>query len=417
MGRESARRAVITGLGMVTPIGTGKENFWKGLLSGKSAIRRLTLFDPSEFRSQVAAEVPDFDPSSYLDPRRFKRLDRFAQFAVVSAILAVEDSGLILGKVDRSRVGVAIGSALGGIGFAEKQYGVYSRGGVKAVDPSLAISVFCGSGSCNIAIELGLSGPVTANSNSCSSGTISIGEALNFIKSGIADVVLAGGAEAPLAPLCFGAFAIIRAMSCCNDEPGKSCRPFDAMRDGFVMGEGAAVLAIEEMEHAIRRNAHIYAEILGYSLTNDAYHMTAPHPDGVHAAHAMKLALNNAGVSSNEIDYINAHGSSTPLNDKSETLAIKRVFGEYAEKIPISGTKAMHGHALGATGSIEAAICALAMENSYVPPTLNLEHADPECSLDYVPLVGRNRQLDRVLSNSFGFGGINSCIVLGSISQ
>lgn len=409
------RRAVITGLGLVTPIGIGKENFWQGLRAAKSAVRRPTLFDPSLFRSQIAAEVLNFDPSTHLDPKRSKRMDRFSQLAVTSARMAVEDSGIDLEKEDRSRVGVAIGSALGGVAFAEIQYGNFYEHGLKGIDPSLALSVFCGAGSCNIAIELGITGPVTANSNSCASGTVSMGEALGLIRNGDADVVVSGAAEAPLAPLCFGAFAVIRAMSCCNDDPEKACRPFDKHRDGFVMGEGAAMLIIEELEHATRRGAHIYAELMGYGLTNDAYHMTAPHPDAIHTARAMNISLSDAGVTASEIDYINAHGSSTPLNDKTETLAIKSVFGQYADRVPVSGTKAMHGHALGATGSIEAAICALAIERGYIPPTINLENPDPDCDLDYVPNVGREQRLDRVLSNSFGFGGINACAVFGSV--
>lgn len=415
MDRKPMRRAVITGLGMVTPIGVGKNAFWQGVMSAKSAIRRATSFDPSPFRSQVAAEVSGFDPCDYLDVRRCKRLDRFAQFAVVSAKLAIEDSGLDLEKEDKSKVGAAIGSALGGIAFAESQYGEFHNGGLREVDPSLALTVFCGSGSCNVAIELGLTGPVTANSNSCASGTVSLGEALAFIRRGDADVMLAGGSEAPLAQLCFGAFALIRAMSTCNDDPEKACRPFDRLRDGFVMGEGSSVLVIEEMDHAIRRGAHIYCELMGYGLTNDAYHMTAPHPESTHAARAMSLALKDAGMAAFEIDYINAHGSSTPLNDKTETQAIKKVFGEFATRIPVSATKAMHGHALGATGSIEAAICAMAIENDYIPPTINLENPDPECDLDYVPQEGRQKRLGRVLSNSFGFGGINACAVFGSL--
>lgn len=411
------RRAVITGLGMVTPIGIGREDFWNGVLSGKSAVRTPTLFDASPFRSRCAAEVTGFDPVDYLDPRRTKRLDRFAQFALVSAQLAVHDSGLDLEHEDSSRMGVAIGSALGGIAFAEKQYGVYREAGLKAVDPSLAVAVFCGSASCNMAIEFGFTGPATANSNSCASGTVALGDALSFIRRNDADVILAGGAEAPLAPLCFGAFSIIHAMSACNDEPDKACRSFDVMRDGFVMGEGAAILVVEELEHAVRRGAHIYAELMGYGLTNDAHHMTAPHPEGLHAARAMSRALEDGEVDPCEIDYINAHGSSTPLNDKTETYAIKSIFGQHAYSVPISSTKPLHAHALGATGSLEAAVCALAIDNSFIPATANLEHPDPECDLDYVPLVGREKRLDRVLSNSFGFGGINACAVFGSVDE
>lgn len=357
------RRAVITGLGPVTPIGTGVEQYWSGLMGNESAVRLITSFDPSPFKSQIAAEVKGFDPTDYLERKAVKRMDRFSQFAVVAAQLALHDAGLDGESLMSDRVGVSIGSALGGIGFAEKQLGVYYTEGLRAVDPALALSVFCGAGSCNIAIDIGCTGPVTANSNSCASGTIALGEALEFIRNDQADVVFAGGSESPLSPLCFGAFAIIKAMSCRNDDPYHACRPFDANRDGFVMAEGATVLVIEEMEHAIRRDAHIYAEIAGHSLTNDAYHMMAPRPDGRSASQAMKLALADADTQPEEIDYISAHGSSTPLNDKCETLAIKSVFGDLAYQIPISSTKGHHAHALGATGAFEAAACALAMEH------------------------------------------------------
>ncbi|WP_319586189.1 beta-ketoacyl-ACP synthase II [uncultured Desulfobulbus sp.] len=406
------KRAVITGLGPVTPIGTGVERFWAGLKGNESAVRRITLFDPSPFKSQIAGEVRDFDPTDYLERKALKRMDRFSQFAVVATRLAIEDASLDIGSLNSDRLGVSIGSALGGIGFAEKQLGVYHTEGLRSVDPSLALSVFCGAGSCNIAIDVGCTGPVTANSNSCASGTIALGEALEFIRSDQADVVLAGGSESPLSPLCFGAFAIIKAMSCRNDDPEHACRPFDAGRDGFVMGEGATVLVVEELEHALNRGAHIYAEIAGHSLTNDAYQMMAPRPDGKSASRAMSLALSNAGVAPEDIDYISAHGSSTPLNDKSETLAIKTVFGDRAYCIPISSTKGHHAHALGATGAFEAAACALALEHGFIPPTLNLDSADPECDLNYMPNQGCSSELRTVLSNSFGFGGINACLVL-----
>ncbi len=406
------RRAVITGLGMVTPIGTGKEAFWNGLCAGRSAVRKISYFDPSPFRSQVAAEVRDFDPSDYLESKQLKRMDRFAQFAVVAARLALLDADLNAGNLQPERTGVCLGSALGGIGFAEQQYGVYADRGLRAVDPSLALSVFCGSGSCNIAMDIGATGPVTANSNSCASGTVALGEALEYVQKGVADVVFAGGSEAPLSPLCFGAFSIIKAMSCRNDDPEHACRPFDVARDGFVMAEGAAVLVIEEMECALDRGARIYAELAGCSLTNDAYHMVAPRPDAASAARAMRLALADAAISPADIDYINAHGSSTPLNDKVETAAIKQVFGDRVFGIPISATKGHHGHALGATGAFEAAACALAIERGFIPPTINLECADPECDLDYTPGAGRPHEICAALSNSFGFGGINSCIVM-----
>ncbi|MHB9025489.1 MAG: beta-ketoacyl-ACP synthase II [Armatimonadota bacterium] len=409
------RRAVITGVGPITPIGIGKEAFWQGLQAGRSAVERITTFDASQFRSQIAGFVHDFQPEEYLDAKRLKRLDRYSSFAIVAARLALDDAGLAPAEEDRSRMGVSIGSALGGVGFAEQQFMRYTVQGLRAVEPALALLVFCGAGSCNISIEFGLTGPSSANANSCSSGTIALGEALEWIRRGAADVVLAGGSEAPLSPLCYGAFALIRAMSTRNEEPERACRPFDAGRDGFVMAEGAAMLVVEELEHARARGARIYAEITGYSLTNDAYHMTAPNPEGLHAARAIEMALADAAMRPEEIDYINAHGSATPLNDNSETRAIKRVFGEHAYRIPISSTKGHHAHPLGAAGAIEAAACALALERHFVPPTVNLEMPDPDCDLDYVPQVGRDATLNAVLSNSFGFGGINSCLVLRKV--
>jgi 3-oxoacyl-[acyl-carrier-protein] synthase II len=312
---------------------------------------------------------------------------------------------------------VCMGSALGGMLTAEEQHGAFAARGLSAVSPMLAVTVFGAAASCNIAIEFGVTGPNTANCNSCAAGTIAIGDAMRFIQRGEAEVMLAGGAETPIAPLCFGSFSIIRAMSKRNHDPERACRPFDKGRDGFVMGEGAAILVLEEAARAERRGAHIYAEILGYSLTNDAYHMSAPHPGGVEAARAMAMVLNDAGLRPEDIEYINAHGSSTPMNDKIETMAIKQVFGGLAGRIPVSGTKGLYGHALGASGAIEAAIGVLALAYKYVPPTVNYEIPDPECDLDYVPNVGRSAQVRYLMSNSFGFGGINACLVLGRYGQ
>jgi 3-oxoacyl-[acyl-carrier-protein] synthase II len=406
------RKVVVTGLGLVTPIGIGVEAVWESIRAGRSGIRRITRFDPSPFRSQVAGEVDGFDAIDYLDARRARRLDRYSQLSVVAALLATRDGGLDLEREDRERVGVCIGSALGGVAFAEAQYGHFNEGGLRAVDPILALSVFSGAGSCNVAMEFDVSGPNTANSDSCASGTIAIGNALAFIRQGQADVMLAGGGEVPLAPLTFGAFDLIRAMAKQNDPPERACRPFDATRDGFVMGEGAAFLLLEEEIHARRRDARIYAQVAGYGLTNDAHHMTAPRPDGRHAARAMRLALQDAGVAPDEVEAINAHASSTPLNDKTETLVIKSVLGERATRVPISGTKSMHAHSLGATGAIEAAIAALTIARGFLPPTLHLDHPDPECDLDYVPHQGREQPVRVLVSNSFGFGGINACLVL-----
>ncbi|MDQ3828174.1 MAG: beta-ketoacyl-ACP synthase II [Candidatus Tectomicrobia bacterium] len=417
MSGGKQRRVVITGIGAVTPIGHTREGLWQGVLRGKSGVRRVRAFDISGYRSQVAAEVLDFDAAPYLDRKQLKRLDRYSQFALCAAKMAVADAELDLEAEAHERVGVCIGSALGGMLTAEEQHGAFAARGLGAVSPMLAVTVFGAAASCNIAIEFGVTGPNTANCNSCAAGTMAIGDALRFIQRGESEVMLAGGAEAPIAPLCFGSFSIIRAMSKRNHDPERACRPFDKGRDGFVMGEGAAILVLEDAGHAERRGAHIYAEILGYSLTNDAYHMSAPHPGGVEAARAMAMVLKDAGLGPEDIEYINAHGSSTPMNDKIETMAIKQVFGGVAGRIPVSGTKGLYGHALGASGAIEAAIGALALTYKYVPPTVNYETPDPECDLDYVPNIGRSAQVRYLMSNSFGFGGINACLVLGRYGQ
>jgi 3-oxoacyl-[acyl-carrier-protein] synthase II len=417
MNGEGQRRVVITGIGAVTPIGHGREGLWEGLRLGQSAVRRVSAFDVSTYRCQVAAEVRDFDPTPYLDKKQLKRLDRYSQFAVCTAKMAVADAGLHLDEEEHGQVGVCIGSALGGMITAEEQHGEFSARGLGAVSPMLAVTVFGAAASCNIAIELGITGPNTANCNSCAAGTIAIGDAMRLIQRGQAEVMLAGGVEAPIAPLSFGAFSIIRAMSKRNHDPQRACRPFDQGRDGFVMGEGAAILVLEEVAHAVRRGAQIYGEVLGYSLTNDAYHMSAPRPTGSEAARAIDLALRDAGLRPEDIEHINAHGSSTPLNDKTETMAIKQVFRERAHHIPISGTKALYGHPLGASGAIEAAIGALSLARDYLPPTVNYEIPDPECDLDYLPNVGRVAHVQYLLSNSFGFGGINACLVLGRFGE
>jgi 3-oxoacyl-[acyl-carrier-protein] synthase II len=406
------RRVVVTGIGAITPIGITGRTLWDGVRAERSAVRSLTRFDPSIFRSHNAAEVNDFVPSDHLEAKRAKRLDRFGQFSVVAARQALDDASIDLASENRDRVGAMMGSALGGVAYAEDQLGLFLSQGLRAVEPMLALTVFGGSSSCNIAIEFGVRGPNSTNSMSCASGTIAVGEAFRQIRDGYADVMISGGAEAPLSPLCFGAFALIRAMSTRNDDPGSASRPFDRDRDGFVMGEGSAVLILEERARAIARGAPIYAEVLGYGLTNDAHHMTAPLPDGSQAARSITLALDDAGIAPHDVTYVNAHGSSTPLNDPTETLAIKRVFGDHAYRIPVSSTKGYYGHALGASGAIEAAICALAMRNRWVPPTVNLQTPDAACDLDYVPAVGREADLDVVVSNSFGFGGINAAIVM-----
>ena len=406
------RRVVVTGIGALTPIGTGERGLWDGLHRRRSAVRSVSRFDPSIFRSHNAAEVPDFVPTDFLEQKRARRLDRFGQFSVVAARLALEDASVDLAKEDRERIGTMMGTALGGVAYAEGQLANFLREGLRGVDPLLALAVFGGASSCNIAIELGVQGPNSTNAMSCASGTIAIGDGFREIRDGYADVMLCGGAEAPLAPLCFGAFAIIRAMSTRNDDPEHSSRPFDKGRDGFVMGEGAAVLVLEERERALARGARIYAEILGFGMSNDAYHMTAPLPDGKQAAKAMQRALDDAHVAPAEIEYVNAHGSSTPLNDPTETLAIKRVFGDHAFELQVSSTKGYYGHALGASGAIEAAICAQAIANEWLPPTVNLDEPDETCDLDYIPGEGRAARVEHVLTNSFGFGGVNAAIVM-----
>jgi 3-oxoacyl-[acyl-carrier-protein] synthase II len=405
------RRVVITGIGAITPIGLGVEGLWQGLLERRSAVRCITRFDPSMFKSRIAGEVLDFSPGDHLEERKARRLDRFSQFSVAATRMALANAELNLRQEDPDRIGATMGTALGGVAHGEAQYRNFLLEGPRAVDPALALTVFAGAASCNIAIEFGFTGPNSTNGMSCASGAIAIGEGFRAIARGEADIMVSGGSEAPLAPLCFGAFAIIRAMSTRNDDPAHASRPFDSGRDGFVMAEGAAVLVLEERSRALARGAPIYAEVCGFGLTNDAHHMTAPRPDGSQAARAMRNALAEAGVAPHEIGYINAHGSSTPLNDPTETSSIKQVFGDHAYDVAFSGTKGYYGHALGASGAIEAAICALASRRHWVPPTVNLDSPDPACDLRHVPDLGLQLEPDYLLSNSFGFGGINAALL------
>lgn len=412
----SRRRAVITGIGPITCIGRGREDFWTGVLAEKTGVSRISSFDPHPFQVRCAGEIADWNPDEFFTPQRVKRLDRYAQFAVASAQLALDDAGISCSREQpQDRVGVSFGTALGGVCKAEDQHIRYLKKGVHGINPMLALQVFGGSAHSNISIEFGFRGAGTTNSNSCASGTISVGEALRYIRDDFADVIVAGGAEAPLGVLTVGAFDIIKTMSRC-DDPALASRPFDRLRDGFVIGEGAASLIVEELEHARARGAKIYAEVLGYSLNNDGFHMTKPLPTGESCVRAMREALTDAQLKPEQIDYINAHASSTQLNDSTETLSIKQVFGEHAQKIPVSGTKGYHAHPLGATGAIEAAICALALDRQWVPPSINYHNPDPACDLDIVPNHGRDAELNYVLSNSFGFGGINACIVLGRVA-
>ncbi|HET7095256.1 MAG TPA: beta-ketoacyl-ACP synthase II, partial [Thermomicrobiales bacterium] len=405
----SRRRVAITGLGPLTPIGNGVDGLWDGVRRGTSAVRRITRFDPAPFSSQVAAEVT-FEPLDFMTPKMARRLDRFSQMGLACAQMALADAGIAPTEAAAAGMGVYAGSALGGIAFAERQHEIYVDQGIRAISPQLALAVFGGASSCNIAIELGLRGPSVANANSCASGAIAIGEAARLIQDGRADAMLAGGVEAPLAPLTFGAFAIIKVLTSRNDDPETASRPFDRDRDGFVMAEGGALLVLEAWERAERRGARIYAELLGYATTNDAHHMTAPRPDGAEAARAMREAIADAGLAPEQIDYVNAHASSTVLNDPTESRAIRLALGPHADRVAVSGTKGMHAHALGATGAFEAAICALALERGFLPGTTNLATPDPACDLDLVPPAGREERIRYLVSNSFGFGGINASL-------
>ncbi len=414
-GSRNGRRVVVTGIGPITDVGIGVEGLWEGLRREQSSVRAVTRFDASPFQTRIAAEIGDFDACDYLEKREARRLDRFTQFAVIAARLALGDASLDASDVDPERAAVQMGTALGGVSNAETQLANFLRRGVRGVDPRVALTTFGGAASCYVAIDLGFTGPNSTNAMSCSSGAIALGEAWRLIRDGSVDIAMSGGIEAPLAPLSFGAFSIIHAMSTRNEDPAGACRPFDRARDGFVMGEGACVLVLEEEEHARKRGARIYAELAGYGTTSDAFHMTAPRPDGLQASRAMAQALRSANLSPDQVGYVNAHASSTPLNDSCETRAIREVLGEHAYAVPVSGTKAYYGHALGASGAIEAAICCLVLTRGWIPPTLNLEQPEDGCDLDYVPNTGRPGRPDAILSNSFGFGGINASLVFARI--
>ena len=406
------RRVVITGMGVVAPNGIGLEDFWSSLSLGRSGIKKVTRFNPSSYPVQIAGEVQDFDPLVYMTPKRARHMDRFAQFAVACTKMALEDSKLDLTDTDTSRIGTALGSALGGFPLAEEHYAVFLEKGLKRVDPYLATRTFIGGSTSQVSIELGIKGHSNTIGGACAVGVDSIGYALLAIRNNLADIMATGASEAPIAPLTIGSFSQIGALSMRNGDPTRASRPFDKERDGFVMSEGGGVLIVEDLENAQRRGASIYAEVLGYATTNDAYSITHPLPDGRQAIKAMQLALDDANVDPSEIDYINAHGSSTPLNDKIETKVIKEIFGEYAYKLPISSNKSMIGHSLGAAGAIEVIASILTIKYQFIPPTINYEFPDPECDLDYVPNKGRKTIINTVLSSSYGFGGKNSSIII-----
>ena len=408
----SARRVVITGIGAITPVGSGADGLWDGVIASRSAVRLIDRFDATPFPSRIAAQIDDFDPADHLDARRARRLDRFSALSVAAARMAVAHAGLATDNGTAPSTGVWIGSALGGVAFGEEQHAGYVARGVHGVSPTLALAVFGGAGASNVAIDLELTGPAVGNANSCASGAMAIGQAFHAIRDGEVEIALAGGAEAPLAPLTFGAFALIRVLSTRNDDPGTASRPFDRGRDGFVMGEAAAILVLEEREAALRRGARAIAEIRGFGATNDAYHMTAPRPDGRDAARAITTALADGRLAPEGIGYINAHASSTPLNEVAEARAIALALGPAARSVAVSGTKGLYGHALGASGAVEAAITAMAIDRGILPGTCNLERLDPEIELD-VLADPREARVEAALSNSFGFGGMNAALVLG----
>ncbi len=406
------KRVAITGLGVITAIGAGKDAFWEALRSGRCGIRKVDKFDASPYPTQIAAQLNGFDFSPYIDSKWSRRMDLTSQMAVAAAKMAVKDAGIDLDQEDRERIGVVVGTAMAGHAFILEQADVFKQKGPMKINPFTALTVFPDAPASFISIELGLYGPSFSLATACSSALDAVGYAFNAIRHGELDVILMGGAEATIFPQAFSAFCMLRAMSQRNDDPERASRPFDKERDGFVLGEGAGMLVLEDLERAKHRGAHIYAEISGFGMTCDAYHMTAPEPSGRQATRAIQIALKDAGVKPTDIDYINAHGTSTPLNDKTETLVIKQVFGQHAYKVPVSATKSMIGHLIGAAGAVELIATTLALEHQVIPPTINYEIPDPDCDLDYVPNVARKTTIDIALKNSFGFGGKNSALVV-----
>ncbi|MEW6585147.1 MAG: beta-ketoacyl-ACP synthase II, partial [Nitrospirota bacterium] len=401
------RRVVITGLGMVTPLGIGVEESWKGLIEGRSGVVRITQFDPSGFATQIAGEVKGFNAEDYIETKEIKKMDRFIHFAVAAAGMALNNSGVKITEEKAARVGVIVGSGMGGLHAIEHYHTVLLEKGPKRITPFFIPMLIINLAAGQISIRFGAKGPNSAICTACATGSHAIGDAFRIIQRGDADVMIAGGAEAVVSPLGIGGFNAMKALSTRNDEPEKASRPFDRDRDGFIMGEGAGILILESLESASARGAKMYAEIVGYGMTADAYHITTPAPDGEGAARCMTMALRDAGVQPSDVDYINAHGTSTKYGDEIETQAIKTVFGEDAYRIPVSSTKSMTGHLLGAAGGVEAVITILGIYDGVVPPTINLDNADPECDLDYVPHQARKIDVRYGLTNSFGFGGTN----------
>jgi len=408
-----ARRIAITGMGAVTPLGLNVPSTWEGLVAGRSGIGPITHFDPTGFRCRIAGQLPGFDPADYMDRKDVRRSDRFVQMAIVAAQEAIADAGLTIDDANRAEVGVIVGSGIGGIGTLVEQVNVLQTRGPDRVSPFLVPMYIVDLVAGEIAIRLGAQGPNYSVVSACSTSAHCIGEAAEIIKRGDAVAMIAGGSEAGIVPIGVAGFAAMRALSERNDEPQKASRPFDAERDGFVMGEGAGIVVLEDLEHARARGARVYAELLGYGATDDAYHITAPSEGGEGAVRAMRIALRKAGLEPRAVGYVNAHGTSTPLNDKLETEALKTVFGEAVHDVAVSSTKSMTGHLLGAAGAVETIICVLAIRDGCLPPTINYEHPDPDCDLDYVPNTARKRRVDVALTNSLGFGGHNSTLIVG----
>jgi 3-oxoacyl-[acyl-carrier-protein] synthase II len=405
------RRVVVTGLGIISPVGKSVSESWENVKNGRSGIGRITRFDPAGFYSQIAGEVKNYDPFSFFDRKELRKYDPFIQFALISADEAIKDSGLKLDALNRERVGVYIGSGIGGILSIETNHEILLSRGFSRISPFFLPAAISNLATGQVSIKYGLKGPNLANVTACATSTHSVGESCKIIQLGEADVMICGGSEYPITPLGVGGFSVMRALSSRNDEPEKASRPFDKERDGFVVAEGAAILVLESLEHAIKRGAKIYAELVGYCFTGDAYHMTAPDPEADGAYRSMKMAILDAGIKVEQLDYINAHGTSTLLNDKYETVAIKRLLGEYAYRISISSTKSMTGHMLGATGGAEAIFSVLAIRESFIPPTVNYEFPDPDCDLNYTPNQGIKKDIHYALSNSFGFGGTNGTLI------
>jgi 3-oxoacyl-[acyl-carrier-protein] synthase II len=412
-----SRRVVVTGLGALTPVGNTAEEFWSSLTHGRSGIGPITRFDPTGFPTRIAGEVRNFDPLNFVDKKEARRLDPYLQYAVAGAVLAVQDAGLDTGKVDATRFGVMIGSGIGGITTLLENHKTLLERGPDRVSPFFIPMLIINMASGLVSMRFGAKGPNSSVVTACATGNHAIGDAFKIIQRGDADIMIAGGAEAIILPLTIAGFCAVKAMTTRNDEPQRASRPFDAERDGFVCSEGAGIVVLESREHALRRDARIYAELRGYGMSGDAHHMTAPDPEGDGAFRSMEAALRDAAIPPGDVGYVNAHGTSTPYNDKFETMAIKRVFGDHARRLAVSSTKSMTGHLLGAAGGIEAIATVLALHHGVLPPTINYEHPDPECDLDYVPNHARKQDVEFAASNAFGFGGTNATLVFGKHRQ